>query len=331
MSHRMLPFVTLMTVMALGTAGCMAESDELDEDVEQEEETATAEQAVLGSFNLFPFAGGSSPKDVTIYGSFVYWTKGSEIWKTSKTPNGGSSLLCSDCGDPYEIGVDGSYVFYADAVNGIIASVSVAGGGLPLFIASSPLPIIIEGNVVVDNDFVYWPTSTAIYKAPKFGGTPIAIVAGINPVAIAQDSSSIYFTGNGLVRKVSKSSGVVSTIATGSALNLVVTGGFVVWNELGGAIRRVSSVGGTVTTFNTVVSGRSNTSVGADGTFIFYTDRPSSGVGTSYVRRATIALPSTAGAAIYSLNASLMPDDVSSDGSYIYWGDGNGIKKAERQ
>jgi len=31
------------------------------------------------------------------------------------------------------------------------------------------------------------------------------------------------------------------------------------------------------------------------------------------------------------VNASLMPDDISSDWSYIYWGDGNGIKRAEPQ
>jgi hypothetical protein len=290
-------------------------------------------QHALGTFTLFPFAANSgTPNDVVSYGSYVYWSKGGEIRRISKTPGQPSALLCAACGTPVDLAVSGAYVYYMELGGQNIGAVPVGGSEFPLLIAHTPSPLIVGGGLAADGTHVYWPASNGIYRAPRDGGAAQLFVGNVAPVAIAQDSASIYFLGNGLLRKAAKSTGALTTLASSApTIQLVVSGGYAYFGNGGTSLRRVATSGGAVTTFATAATGRYASSIGVDGTYLFYTDWPQTGVGTSYIRRASLASPGAAPVTLYSMNAALSPDDLASDGSYLYWGDGNGIKKAERQ
>jgi len=287
----------------------------------------------LGQTTLVAFpAGSGAGADLVVSGNYVYWTRQGVIARVNKTPGSPIGTLCSTCGNAYEFDVDSGAVYYTVPTTNTVASVPSAGG-LPLFLANSPLPIVTEGNVTVDNFNVYWPTSTAIYRVGKTGGAVQPVVTGINPIAIAQDTNNLYVMGNSLLRRVSKSTLAVTNLAGATGIGLHVGAGVATWYDLGNAVRRVSTAGGAVTTYNTVAAGRQITSVAADATYIFYTEQPSTGSGgggSATIRRIPIASPTAVPTILYTMPASLAPDDVASDGTYIYWADANGIKKADR-
>lgn len=321
----LLPVLSAFT-LALCACGPEVSPDEVGEEI-------GSAQHALGTFTLFPFAANSgTANDVLAYGSYVYWSRNGEIRRISKTPGQASALLCAACGSPADLAADGAYVYYMELGGQNIGAVPASGSQFPLFISHTPSALIAGGGLAVDGTYVYWPAFNGIYRAPKAGGAAQLFVGNVAPVAIAQDSASIYFLGNGLLRKASKSTGALTTLA-GSSLsaNLVVSGGYAYFGNGGTSVRRVATSGGAVTSFATSMTGRYASSIGVDGTYLFYTDWPVSGTGISYVKRASLASPSASPVVLYSMNALLSPDDLASDGSYLYWGDGNGIKKAERQ
>ncbi|MEA2238205.1 MAG: hypothetical protein QOC81_2929 [Thermoanaerobaculia bacterium] len=147
---------------------------------------------------------------------------------------------------------------------------------------------------------------------------PAVLVAGLNvPNHVAVDDSSVYWTENwgdtGTVKKVSKSGGAVTTLASG--LNrpaLFVDGSYVYFSDSPGinttSVKRVPKNGGGVVT---LASGQPSVwRIAADSSYVYWTD----GYGGS-VRKAPIA-----GGSVTVLSSGLnAPSGIVLDATSVYW------------
>lgn len=86
-----------------------------------------------------------------------------------------------------------------------------------------------EGSFVLDADNIYMSVSGNIYKIPKAGGSPQAIVNTGSATAFATDDAFLYCQDGGKINRISVNGGSASPLA-----GMVVTGGFLYWTHISG-------------------------------------------------------------------------------------------------
>jgi hypothetical protein len=97
------------------------------------------------------------------------------------------AILANNVGFPDNIIIDGSSVYWGDALTGNISSVSKNPGGA---VTNYPVPMVAGGDLAQDNVFLYFvgaafvpgtPGERDVYKTPKFGGFTNPINSGVDP------------------------------------------------------------------------------------------------------------------------------------------------------
>jgi hypothetical protein len=311
----------VLALAAVPSFGCVGLDDELD--------TSSTEQGIM-SWTLSSYATtppGAPAIDLNVRGSFVYWTRGNDIFRVSKTPGSSTTTVCSGCGGA-QFGLDASNVYYTNPTTDEVASVAL-GGGLPLLLTTSPASVGVFDNVVVDSADVYWVGGHSIYRVPTGGGSWTLVYAGSTSSEIADDASNIYMADSGTLYQIPKAAPhTPNSLVTAWTTKLRITGGVATWNEVND-IKQFPIAGGSVTTFNTAASSYSLASFAVDSTYIFFIEKSSS-LATARIRRIPIATPTATPTTIVNMAYALNPGNLQTDGTFIYWADTSGIQKADR-
>jgi hypothetical protein len=93
---------------------------------------------------------------------------------------------------PYDIAVDGSYVYWTETLGGAVMRVQKGGGGTPQVFAAAPQP----ARLVLDSNYVYWFDNNGIERAAKAGGGTMLLAAVVSLGAIGVDDNFVYAMGN---------------------------------------------------------------------------------------------------------------------------------------
>lgn len=104
-------------------------------------------------------------------------------------------ILASNLSQPEDLVVDSTNVYVTCLGDNTVKSISLDGGVITTLASAELTP----KRITLDDTYVYWSANTgsAIRRAPKDGsGPPTTVLSGISgqPVAVAVDSSNIYYT-----------------------------------------------------------------------------------------------------------------------------------------
>jgi len=208
-----------------------------------------------------------------------------------------------------------TYYFIVTAVN--------AGGESPASSQVSSTPGVMtlaSGHnpvgIAVDSTSVYWTDSglETVNKIGINGGTVTTLATGSNPQGIAVDSTSVYWTETGSVNKVGLNGGTVMTLATGNGpQRIAVDSTSVYWTETG-SVNKVGLNGGTVMTLAT---GSYPQGIAVDSTSVYWTD---TGLGT--VNKVGIN-----GGTVTTLVTATDPQGIAVDSISVYWSETGSIDK----
>lgn len=141
----------------------------------------------------------------------LYWLNGGDGTVVRLALGGGAPVvLASGQVHPTHLAVDATHVYWTTGGDlgdggGTVMKVPIAGGA-PITLANATLP----WAVAVDASNVYFSAVTpdAIQKTPLAGGAPVVLATSNgSPHAIAVDSSGVYWTQPGSVRRVALAGG----------------------------------------------------------------------------------------------------------------------------
>jgi hypothetical protein len=184
-------------------------------------------------------------------------------------PYAGPLALSGGQARPVSLVIGGGNLYWTNGGLGMGATGSLKavgpGGGTPIVIASmtnqAPRDLVV-GTVGTDA-FVFWtsapgtPASGAIYKAPLLGGTPTALVSGLDvPEGIATGGGELFwadFQGGG-ISEAPLAGGASKQIAQGNyPYRVVADDTFVYWTNEGTA--GMMPADGSVSRFNHAAGG----------------------------------------------------------------------------
>jgi hypothetical protein len=112
---------------------------------------------------------------------------GAVILTSSSAQAQNPEILANNVGNPGNIIIDESSVYWGDALTGIISSVSKNPGGA---VTNYPVPMVAGGDLAQDNVFLYFVGAASVgpfvgehdvFKTPKFGGFTNPINSGVDP------------------------------------------------------------------------------------------------------------------------------------------------------
>jgi hypothetical protein len=179
--------------------------------------TTVIESAPKSGGAATTLASANYAYEIAVDSGYVYWTdqgangpQGSGIWRVAKT--GGNAVQVANpsamgSNGPMGIAVDSTNVYFTTA-DGKIWQVAKSGG-TPLLLASDggnePWGIAVDDNAVY---YVSTPPGANVSKVesvPIGGGCVTTLASGLSfAVAVAVDSTGVYFTTLGTVMKVPK-------------------------------------------------------------------------------------------------------------------------------
>lgn len=131
------------------------------------------------------------------------------VWRVPQI--GGAPVKLSSNG-ARRLVVDGGWVYFVTFDSTQVRRVSLDGASETL-LGASPAGTIRQGNVAVDDAYVYWTVNQdaasggGVYRAPKAGGTTAALVSNRKgPFGLVVDDRAIYWSedGTGKILKVAK-------------------------------------------------------------------------------------------------------------------------------
>ncbi len=153
------------------------------------------------------------PQFMVISGNFAYASDAnSDIFKMAVS----DPIIISSGGNPWDIVVDSTSVYWTDTINGTVSTVPI-GGGTTVHLATgltSPVGISIDGT------HIYWTDSVdgTITRLLKSGGSPSILASSQNqPWDIVVSDGVVYWTNHGdnSIVSVSTSGGSTTTFASG--------------------------------------------------------------------------------------------------------------------
>jgi hypothetical protein len=136
-----------------------------------------------------------------------------------------------------------------------------------------------------------------------------------NPIAVAVDSTSVYWTDSNGIKKAAIGGGSATTLATSSGYNLAVDATNVYWTTAGGAVMKVGIGGGSATTLVSS-GGQGNTfGIAIDSTYVYWTAQSAGPPNSGTVCRVAIA-----GGGVTTLASGLSrPQGIAVNSSSVYW------------
>lgn len=181
--------------------------------------------------------------------------------------------------------------------------------------------------ITIDNQSVFWTENNvlngAIKSVPKAGGPVTTLATDVEPVAIAVDSSNVYWIArnngdNGSIKSVPKVGGIPVVLVQGlhNAQNfLAADDQYLYFGDGlvggGGAIRKVPKTGGPVVTLVNSGLPNLNTAIAVDATFVYFGD----GVGH------LLRVDKNGGTVSVVANAN--PSAIVVNNGVLYWTDSN--------
>lgn len=302
--------------------------------VEESNENNNEKEVPISSSVLFaPGKPGHMALDV----DYLYWSEmlgefcePPGALKRFPITGGAVQTLYSSCNFmPNNIAVDSQWVYAVDWGPDNIVKVPITGG--------SPVTVAVANGAVyhrglsVDNTFVYWADKDGVKRATKDGASTVTLFSDRRVHDLAIDVAYVYWTrgliGSGEIRRIDKSGGTVQTLASGLHYprDIYVDESYIYWAE-GTTLKRVPIVGGVPPTTIYSEAGSQMNSVVVSGPFLYWSQTDSSGsIGSGKVRR----IPK-AGGSMTDIETGLSgPRSINLDSQSVYWGDADGIKRAD--
>jgi hypothetical protein len=289
-------------------------------------------------------AVGTSPVDLVVDSTNVYFTDGDGTVKKVLAGGGTVGLLAVGVATPYGITVDASNVYFTSSGtfaagfnDGAVLKVPISpdgGTAIPTPIATNrPSPQAI----VVDDTQVYWlepgsmPTNGSILSCPLSGcpsNTPHVMVDTLAlPYGLALDSTSLYVTasGGGEVYGVDKVTAKIRIIALSQNQpeGIAVANGQVYWaTNLDGLIQSapVGGSGGTTKFIATTMG--SPQSVAADSTKVYWSDTHPVFTFGPLEECSVTGCPPAAPLKLVEMGETAT--NIAIDSTYVYWIDASG-------
>ena len=199
-------------------------------------------KVALGGGPITTLVSGWSPVGVAVDSANVYWTDGepaldppSGVPAIVRVPTGGGvpTVLASGPSGGSEslpIALDRTNVYWASSYSNAVSKVALSSG------ASTTLAGIVDPSsgpaiaLAVDPTGVYWTAGGNtndgcgdVEGVPLVGGAANSLAGASRPLGIAADGTSVYWIetqsdcGSSLVRKVRRTGGGVTTLASGGA------------------------------------------------------------------------------------------------------------------
>lgn len=262
-------------------------------------------------------SGLESPVSLAVDSANVYWSEDGSIKKVIKT-GGVVTTLASGLNGPSDIAADSSDVYWAEYYPAAIKKVGQNGGTVttlatPLTNGSTVAltdtsvvwpdagikmvgknggtttevvsALLTHGayKIATDADSMYWTEygPGGNVKKSIFGSGMVTTLVSQEDFAsaITVDSTDVYWSGGGALKKISKNGGTVTTLDTGAGYRIVLDSTYVYWivfdyNTLGGSVevRKVAKNGGQVFTLARVNTGSNFYGLAVDDTNIYWTD-----------------------------------------------------------
>jgi hypothetical protein len=198
---------------------------------DQKEGTSGLRRVALDSGAVTSLGGGADVPQSDEGGlcaddKFIYWNAGGKILRTPKDGGEAEAVAAENVGVGVDLAVDDGRVYWANhgyytpgspARPSPIYAVSKRGGTPEIFADRQNVP----HSIVVDEQFVYWLTPTAVLKQAKTGGQPQVVYQATDKEGVdelAEDADSLYFGFRGAgesrwsLRKISKQGGEARTL-----------------------------------------------------------------------------------------------------------------------
>ncbi len=164
------------------------------------------------------------------------------ISRESVSTPAGPQVLALQQATPWDVAVDGQYVYWTNYDGGDVRRVGIGGGQQEVLASGQGNPV----GIAIDATHVYWATETSgeINRVPLAGGTVEPIASGqTKPTYVAVDASNVYWTNfdNGTVARAPVAGGDVVVVAAGQnkPYYVLVDATQVYWTTLaGGTIMR---------------------------------------------------------------------------------------------
>jgi hypothetical protein len=195
-----------------------------------------------GGVMSVPLAGGAATilqasgnaTGIALDATYVYWIDhGAAVMRTPKV--GGAAVTLASGQVPWDtVAVNASRIVWTNqpAMGWSLTAMPVAGGPLITLASASTGSVVTYPGLAIDDTRAYWIAYGPGYGAigailsvpldPATGGAPV-MLATAYPTSIAVDAANVFWTdypnmtGAGAVKRIPKSGGAVSTLASGLA------------------------------------------------------------------------------------------------------------------